>query len=95
MKAIFNILIILVVAVIVGGLFYGAVTVTSSGGGRASVQDRPQGGGFQPDRERSSGGVQIPVDMIKNLAIISIVAAGYLNAAKFFGREKIGAPMRA
>ena len=33
MKTILNILVILVIAVLVGGLFYGAVTLTSSGMG--------------------------------------------------------------
>jgi len=88
MKTIFNILVILVAAVLVGGLFYGAVTLTSSGTGQTSVQERPTGGDFPPDREESAGGVQIPVDVIKNLAIISVVAVVYKMVTKFFGRKK-------
>jgi len=88
MKTIFNILVILVVAVLVGGLFYGAVTATSSGANQASLQERPTGGDLPPDREESAGGAQIPVDLIKNLAIISIVAVVYTTVTKFFGRKK-------
>jgi hypothetical protein len=93
MKTIFNILVIFVVAVLVGGLFYGAVTLTSSGTDQPSVQERPTGGDFPPDRDGSSGEVQLPVDMIKNLAIISVVAVGYLNITKFFGRKKTTMPV--
>ena len=94
MKTIFNILVILVVAVLVGGLFYGAVTLTSSGTDQTLIQERPLPGDFPtdgefspPDRDESAGGVQIPVDMIKNLAIIVVVAVVYLNITKFFVRK--------
>ena len=88
MKTIFKILVILVVGVLVGGLFYSVVTATSSGTGQSSLTERPADGQFSPHDRESAGGVQFPADAVKNLAIISIVSVVYLNATKWFSRKK-------
>jgi len=94
MKTIFKILVILVVAALVSGMFYGVVTATSSGTDQSSMPERPADGEFPidseftlPDRE-DTGGIQFPVDVIKNLLIISVVSMIYLNATKWLGRRK-------
>ena len=96
MKTILNIPVILVISVLVGGLFYGAVTLTSSGMDQTAFQERPTdddfptGGEFSPpDRDGFDDEVQIPVEMIKSFVIISIVVVVYLNITKYFGRKKI------
>ena len=95
MKTIFKTLVILVLAVLVGSLFYGAVTVISSGTDQSSMPARstdgqfPADGEFSPhDREGDVGGLQFPADAVKNLAIISIVSVVYLNAPKLLRRKK-------
>ena len=91
MKTLFKILVIFVVAILVGGMFYGAVTATSSGTNQTSMSERPAraDGEFAPhDDEDGAGGLQFPADAVKNLAIISIVSMIYLNAPKLFGRKK-------
>jgi hypothetical protein len=91
MKTVFRILVILVVAVLLGGLFYGAVTATSSSGADQPTRlERPTNGEFpadRPDRE-TSGGIQLPFDSLKNLLIISVIAAVYLNAGRLFAKKK-------
>ena len=94
MKTIFKILVILVVAALVGGMFYGVVTATSSGTDQSSMPERPVDGEFHtdgelapPDRE-DAGGIQFPADAVKNLLIISVVSMIYLNATKWLGRRK-------
>ena len=90
MKTIFKILVILVVAVLVGGLFYSVVTATSSSADQSSMPERPADGEFvRPDREEASG-IQFPADAIKNLVIISVVSVIYLNVTKWLGRRKPG-----
>ena len=95
MKTIFKILVIVVVAVLVGSLFYGAVTVISSGTDQSFMPARPTDGEFPADGEFSPhdrqgdvGGLQFPADAVKNLAIISIVSVVYLNAPKLLRRKK-------
>lgn len=95
MKTLFKILVILVAAVLVGGMFYGVVTATSSSTDQSSMTERPSDGEFPvdgefapPDREDDAGSMQFPADAVKNLAIISIVSVIYLNAAKWLGRKK-------
>jgi hypothetical protein len=89
LKTIFKILVILVVAVLVGSLFYGTVTAVSSGTDQLSLPARPNDGEFdRPDQEEGAGGLQFPADAIKNLAIISIVGVIYLNAPKLLRRKK-------
>jgi len=92
MKTIFKILVIFVLAVLVGSLFYGAVTAISSGTDQSSMPTDgqfPADGEFSPhDREGDVGGLQFPADAVKNLAIISIVSVVYLNAPKLLRRKK-------
>jgi hypothetical protein len=94
MKTIFKIFVILVAAVLVGGLFYGSVTATSSGAAQPASLERPTDGGIpsggafvRPDREETNG-IQFPVDALKNLVIISVVSVIYLNVTKWLGRRK-------
>jgi hypothetical protein len=88
MKNLFKILVILVVAIMIGGMFYGAVTALSSGTDQTSMPERPADAEFtRPDGD-DAGGMQFPFDMVKNLAIISIISAVYLNATKWLGRKK-------
>jgi hypothetical protein len=94
MKTVFKILVILVAAVLVGGLFYGAVTASSSSASQQVSLERPTDGGIpsggafvRPDREETNG-IQFPVDALKNLVIISVVSVIYLNVAKWLGRRK-------
>lgn len=89
MKIIFKILAILVVAVLVGGLFYGTVTIASAGATQTSVSERP----LPPDGEEFDGGIQFPVESIKSLAIISIVGALYLNVPKWIAGKRL--PVKA
>jgi hypothetical protein len=94
MKTIFRILVILVVAVLVGGLFSNVVAASSSGTDQSSRLERPTDGDFpadgsfaRPDREVADG-IQFPADALKNLLIISVVSVIYLNVAKWLGRRK-------
>ena len=88
MKTIFKVLVILVVVLTLGALFYGVVTATSSGGVAGSlVHERPVGG-FRPGSEGLSGGIQLPVEMIKNLLLISMIVAAYLKISKYFRSQK-------
>jgi len=88
MKTIFNILVILVVAVLVGGLFYGVATATSSGTSQSSMSERPSDGQFSPRDREGAGGIQFPAESVKNLAIISIIGVICLNAIKWLDRKK-------
>jgi hypothetical protein len=95
MKTIFRILVILTLAALVGGLFYSVVTATSSGANQTLVTER-QVGEFNPrDREEDAGGIQFPVDVVKNLLIISIISVIYLNIARLLGRKKSNMPIAA
>ncbi len=94
MKTIFRILVILVLAAVVSGVFYGVVTATSSGTDQSSRHERPADGEFPADGQMShsgrgeADGMQFPADAIKNLAIISIVGAIYWNAVRWLGRKR-------
>lgn len=99
MKTILKILLILVVAMMIGGAFYGAVTASSSGTDGTILQERPQPDDFPldgeftpPDRGDFDDGVQFPAEMIKNLVIMTVVATAYLNITKYFGRKKPAMP---
>lgn len=91
MKIIFKILVILVVAVLVSGLFYAVVTGTSSGGSQFLATERPTDGEFAPrDRGGAGGGMQFPMDSVKNLLIISAVSLVYVQGSKLAkGRQSI------
>jgi hypothetical protein len=94
MKTMFKILVILVVAVLVGGLFYGVVTATSSGTGQSSLTEGSANeqfttdSQFSPHDQEDVGGIQFPADAVKNLAIISMVSVIYLNATRWLGRKR-------
>ena len=85
MNTIFKILVILVVAALVGGLFYGAVTASASGTGRSRSANEQFG---RSDRRGDARGLQFPAEAMKNLAIISVVSMIYLNSSKWLGRKK-------
>ena len=87
MKTFFKILSILIVAALVGGLLYGAVTGMSVGQG---TRARSTNGEFnRRDHQNFGGGLQFPADSIKNLLIISIVAMTYLKYSSWVGRKKL------
>ena len=80
MKTISRIIIILLVATLIGGLFYSVVNAGSSSTSQTSMSERPEGDFARPDGEE--GGISFPAESIKNLAIISIICALYLNVFK-------------
>jgi hypothetical protein len=92
MKILFRVLVILVVASLIGGAIFALVNVSGAASQRSSVQ-RPEGDRFRPEggeRDQSNGGFFLPFGMIKNLAVISIIAAIYLHLGKWFGKRKAG-----
>ena len=89
MKTISRMLTILLVATLIGGLFYSVVSAGSSSTSQTSISERPAGDFPQPDGdEREDGGISFPAESIKSLAIISIVSAVYLNVIKKFTVKK-------
>ncbi len=88
MKTIFRILIILTVAVLVGGLFYAFVTAASSGADQPASFERPTDGEFVPPDRDEPDGIAFPADALKNLVIITVVGALYLNIPKWLGGKK-------
>ncbi len=97
MKTVFKVFIILVVAMVVGGFFYGVVTASSSGTDETRVAESPQIDGqfFPPDgefsppiRDEGESGIQFPIEAIKSLMIIAVVGTVYFNMTKFFNRKK-------
>ena len=96
MKTVFRVFIILVVAMMVGGFFYGVVTASSSGTDETRVAESPQideffppDGEFSPPiRDEGESGIQFPIEAIKSLMIIAVVGTVYFNMTKFFNRKK-------
>jgi hypothetical protein len=89
MNTILKILVIFVVAVLVGGMFYGVVTAASSGTDQSSMPERPADSELAPpERTDASDGIQFPVEVIKNLVIISVVSLIYLKGPKLLGKKK-------
>ena len=82
MKTISRIIIILLVATLIGGLFYSAVSAGSSSTSQTSISERPTDDFARPDGDQDEGGISFPAESIKSLAIISIVGAVYLNVIK-------------
>ncbi len=82
MKTISRIIIILLAATLIGGLFYSVVSAGSSSTSQTSISEGPTGDFPQPDDDREEGGISFPVESIKSLALISIACAAYLNVAK-------------
>jgi hypothetical protein len=101
MKTLFKIFVILAVAVLFGGLFYGIVTTISSGADQSSMSERPTGrefpanGEFAPPENDDAGGLQFPFDAFKNLVIISVVSVIYLKTTKWLGRKSPSASFPA
>ena len=89
MKTISRIIIILLVATLIGGLFYSVVNAGSSSMSQTSISERSAGDFPQPDDEEfEEGGIAFPAESIKSLAILSIVSAVYLNFVKKSDRKK-------
>lgn len=88
MKMLSRIIIILLAATLIGGLFYGAVSAGSSSTSQTSISERPAGDLPQPDGDNEEGSISFPAESIKSLAIISIVCVVYLNAIKKIGVKK-------
>jgi hypothetical protein len=99
MKVIFRVLVILVVATLIGGAIFAAVSAGGSsgntqrgfeGGDRPALPNGEAPGNFRPDGDggRSEGGSGLPFGMVKGLVIITIIAAIYFNINKFFGKKK-------
>jgi hypothetical protein len=93
MKVIFKILVILVIATLVGGLFYIAVAGSPSNISQTSVPERPVNGDLNRlDREGLGGGIQFPIDSVKNLLIISAISLVYVQGSKLtHGKRSIAA----
>ena len=101
MKIIFRILVILVVASIVTGTMYMLVNMSgapTSNRPQEFTQNngtnlQPPNGNLNPQfdrqRERSGGIIGLPFSMVGNLAVISLIAAIYLNAGRLFKRKTI------
>ncbi len=88
MKTISRIIIILLAAMLIGGLFYSVVNVGSSSTSQTSISERPTGDFPRPDGDQEEGGIAFPAESIKSLAIISIVSAVYLNFVKKPAQKK-------
>ncbi|MDD2921694.1 MAG: hypothetical protein PHQ36_05345 [Anaerolineales bacterium] len=91
MKTLFRILVILVVASLIGGVIFALVNMNDSASQQRSAFQRPEGERHRPeggDRDRLGGSIFLPFGMIKNLAVISIIAAIYLNVGKLFAGKK-------
>jgi hypothetical protein len=91
MKTFFNILVILIVAVFIGGLLYGTVTVFSANSNQTQITERqlpPEGEFDGPLPDGNARGLQFPFDSVKSLLIITAVGALYLNAPKLLGKRK-------
>ncbi|MBI5942984.1 MAG: hypothetical protein HY864_01335 [Chloroflexi bacterium] len=84
MSILYRILVILVVATLIGGLFYAAVgsgDSTSRLPAPADGQPRPEGG------EEREGESALPLGMVKSLVIMSIASGVYLGLGRL-GRQK-------
>jgi hypothetical protein len=97
MKVLFRILVILVVASLVGGAMFALVNVSGNGTQQRSFQHQEGGqspqnnGGFRTDggreREGGRGGMLgFGFGLLKNLAVISVIAVIYLNWTRWFGK---------
>jgi len=85
MSALYRTLVILVVAALIGGLFYAAVGSGDSTAGSPSPADsqpRPEGG------EERDGDSALPLGVVKSLAIMSIASGVYLAVDKFNKAKK-------
>jgi hypothetical protein len=83
MSTLYRIFIILVVALIVGGLMYAAV-----GSGSPAGQSRPEfDGQRRPEGgEEREGGVGLPFGIVKSLGIMSVASGVYLAVGRLSAR---------
>ena len=90
MKTSFQILVILVVAALIGGIMYGMVNAagaqTQTRGDFDGGRPVPPNGEFREGgHEPSEGGVTLPFGAVKSLAVVSMIGAPYFwwrNKAK-------------
>jgi hypothetical protein len=97
MNTLFRILVILVVASLIGGAIFALVNVAAAASQQSSSH-RPEGDRHRPEggeRDGPDGGIFLPFGMIKNLVVISIIAAVYLNAGKWFGKKRTAKQVNA
>jgi hypothetical protein len=96
MKIFFRILIILITAIIVGGILFALVNnnVTNESSGferHGSTKSRPDGN-FAPrperGREEFDGRFFFPGGVIKGLLVVFVVMVIWLNVGKLLGRRK-------
>ena len=86
MTTLYRILIILVVAAIIGGAIYMAVSGGSAAvkqSAQISERDRPRPGG----REGREGGDGLPFGLLKSLVIMSVASGVYLAGNKLFSKK--------
>jgi len=87
MTTLYRILIILVVALIIGGAIYMAVGGGSSAGQQPS-QMRPDGQHRPEGREvHEEGGDGLPFGILKSLVIMSVASGVYLAGNKLFSKK--------
>ena len=84
MNTMFRILVILVVAVLIGGVIYSAVNAMPAQGGFDAERSRPEGR-TRPtgERENFEGGMMLPFGVVKSLVLMSVVGVPY-----FFWRKR-------
>ncbi len=85
MSTLYRILVILVVATLIGGLFYAAVGSGNSTGGSPAPENghrRPEGG------EEREGDSALPFGVLKSLVIMSIASGVYLGLGKLSAKTK-------
>ncbi len=87
MKTVYRVLVILVVAALLGGMMYAAVSASGTSGAseRREFDEerfaRPEGN-FRPEREE--GGVRLPFGVVKSLVLMALVGVPYF----FWSRRK-------
>ncbi len=90
MNTLFRILIILAVAVLVGGVMYvgvnvaaGPVTVSNEEESRPQL---PEGAEARPEEREEGDGIDLPGGMVKALVLMSIAGGGY-SAVVWAGKK--------
>lgn len=90
MKTLYRVLIILTVAVIIGGLMYAGVSASNSsensGGFEEGRPHPPEGMEFRPDGDRDEGGFGFPAGMVKALVLMT-VAGGIYSGIVWMGKK--------
>lgn len=90
MKTLYRVLIILTVAVIIGGLMYAGVSASgssaNSGGFEEGGPHPPEGMEFRPGGDRDEGGLGFPAGMVKALVLMT-VAGGIYSGIVWMGKK--------